>query len=106
YGVMSFVVAQSNRELGLRMALGAHASDLLRLVISQGITLTAIGIVIGTVGALLLARLIANLLYNVNPRDLLSYGVGLAIMTIAALAACLMPAMRAMRIDPVRALRD
>jgi putative ABC transport system permease protein len=105
YGVMSYTVSQSTRELGLRMALGANASDLLRLVMSHGVTLTAGGVVLGAAAALGLTRLIGNLLYQVSPRDPLAFGAALLIMTIASLAACFVPAWRATRTDPVRALR-
>jgi predicted permease len=105
YGVMSYTVSQSTRELGLRMALGANASDLLRMVMSQGVTLTAGGVVLGAAAALGLTRLIGNLLYQVSPRDPLAFGSAFLIMTIASLAACFVPAWRATRTDPVRALR-
>jgi predicted permease len=106
YGVMSYTVSQSTRELGLRMALGASVPNLLRLVMSQGLALTAIGIVFGTVAALAMAKLIANLLYKVSPRDPLAFGVALLVMIFAASAACFLPAWRATQTDPVRALRD
>ena len=106
YGVMSYAVSQSTRELGLRMALGAGASDLLRLVMSHGLALTAGGVVVGGAAALGLTRLIGDLLYKVSPRDPLAFGTALVAMTIAAAAACLLPAWRATRTDPVRALRD
>jgi predicted permease len=106
YGVMSYTVSQSTRELGLRMALGASAPNLLRLVMSQGLALTFIGVVFGTVAALTMAKLIANLLFKVSPRDPLAFGSALLVMTIASVAACFLPAWRATRTDPVRALRD
>jgi putative ABC transport system permease protein len=105
YGVMSYAVSQSTRELGLRMALGAGASTLLRLVMSRGLTLMATGVVIGAAVALGLTRLLGNLLYQVSPRDPLAFGSAFAVMTIAALAACFLPAWRATRTDPMRALR-
>jgi len=106
YGVMSYAVSQSRRELGLRMALGAAASDILRLVISQGLVLTIAGIVLGAGVALGLARLLGYLLYKVSPRDPLAFGLALVVMTLTALAACFLPAWRATRTDPVGALRD
>src|SRR2546421_554750 len=106
YGVMSYAVSQSTRELGLRMALGADASNLLRLVMSRGLALTAGGVLLGAAVALALTRLLGNLLYNVSPRDPLAFGSALAVMTIASLAACFLPAWRATRTDPARALRD
>jgi predicted permease len=106
YGVMSYAVSQSTRELGLRMALGADASNLLRLVISRGLALTAGGLLLGVAAALALTRLLGNLLYNVSPRDPLAFGSALVVMTVAALAACFLPAWRATRTDPARALRN
>ena len=106
YGVMSYAVSQSTRELGLRMALGAGASNLLRLVMSRGLALTAGGVLLGAAVALGLTRLLGNLLYKVSPRDPLAFGSAFVVMTIASLAACFLPAWRAARIDPVRALRD
>jgi ABC-type antimicrobial peptide transport system permease subunit len=103
---MSYTVSQSTRELGLRMALGANASDLLRLVMSQGLTLTAGGIVLGAAAALGLTRLMGNLLYQVSPRDPLAFASAFLVMAIASLAACFLPAWRATRTDPVRALRN
>lgn len=106
YGVMSYAVSQSTRELGLRMALGARASDLLRLVMSKGVALTAGGIVLGAMASLGLTRLMGDLLYKVSPRDPVAFGLAFVVMTVAALAACFLPAWRATRTDPVRALRD
>jgi len=106
YGVMSYAVSQSTRELGLRMALGATPSHLLRLVMSRGLALTAAGIVGGAAVALASTRLLGYLLYKVSPRDPLAFGSALVVMTIASLAACFLPAWRATRIDPARALRD
>jgi putative ABC transport system permease protein len=105
YGVMSYSVAQSTRELGLRMALGADAANLLRLVISRGLRLTAGGIVFGAVAALALTRLLGQLLYNVSPHDPVVFGLALAVMTTTAIFACLLPAWRASRTDPARVLR-
>jgi ABC-type antimicrobial peptide transport system permease subunit len=105
YGVMSCTVSQSTRELGLRMALGAGASNVLRLVLSRGLLLTTTGMIIGIALALLLTRLLGNLLYQVSPRDPLAFGAAFMIMAVASLAACLLPALRAMRTDPARALR-
>jgi len=106
YGVMSYAVSQSTRELGLRMALGARISDLIRLVLSRGLGLTAVGIVLGGAVALASTHLIKNLLYRVGPRNPIALGSACLIMTLAALAACFVPAWRATRVDPVRALRE
>ena len=106
YGVMSYAVAQSTRELGLRMALGAGAVNLLRLVISRGLRLTAAGVMFGIVAALALTRLLGQLLYNVSPRDPVVFGSALVVMATTAISACLLPAWRAARTDPARVLRD
>lgn len=106
YGVLSYTVSQRSRELGLRMALGADASNLMRLVMSYGLTLTACGMVVGLAVALATTRLMGNLLYKVSPRDPMAFGSAIAVMAAAALVACFVPAWRAMRTDPVRALRD
>src|SRR6266849_6168974 len=106
YAVMSYTVSQSSRELGLRMALGAGASNLLRLVMSHGLVLTAVGLVLGAAVALASTRLLGNLLYKVSPRDPLAFASASVVMTIATLAACLLPAWRATRTDPARILRD
>jgi predicted permease len=106
YAVISYSVSQSTREFGVRIALGADAGDVLRLIFSQGLRLTTIGLIIGTVAALLLTRLMENLLYKVSPRDPLAFASAFVIMTVVALVACFLPAWRATRIDPAQALRD
>jgi predicted permease len=106
YGVMSYAVAQANRELGLRMALGAGAADLFRRVISRGLRLTAVGVLCGATAGLALTRLFGTLLYNVSPNDPLAFASAVAVMTITSVAACLLPAWRATRTDPARVLRD
>jgi macrolide transport system ATP-binding/permease protein len=106
YAVMSYSVSQSTRELGLRMALGANARDLLRLVVSRGLQLTAAGIVFGSIAALVLTRLMGNMLYKISPHDPLAFGMAFAVITVASLAACFFTAWRATRIDPVQALRE
>jgi macrolide transport system ATP-binding/permease protein len=106
YGVMSYAVAQSIRELGLRMALGATAADLFRRVISRGLRLTAVGVLCGAAAGLALTRLFGKLLYNVSPNDPLAFASAVVVMTITSVAACLLPAWRATRTDPARVLRD
>jgi predicted permease len=106
YAVMSYSVSQGTRELGLRMALGAETKDLIRLVVSRGLLLTASGAAIGIVAAVVLTHLMGNMLYKVSPRDPLAFGSALAVITIASLAACFFPAWRATRIDPTQALRE
>jgi ABC-type antimicrobial peptide transport system permease subunit len=105
YAVMSYSVSQSTRELGLRMALGAGAPALLRMVVARGLRLTIAGIFIGAAAALVLTRLMGNLLYQVSPHDPLAFGLALIVMITVAFIACFLPARRATRIDPVRALR-
>jgi predicted permease len=105
YGVMSYSVSQGTRELGLRMALGASASDLIRMVVARGLRLTIAGICIGAIAALLLTRLMGDLLYKVSPRDPIAFGLALVAMITVAFIACFLPARRATRIDPVLALR-
>jgi predicted permease len=105
YAVMSYAVSQSTRELGLRMALGAGVSDLMRLVMSRGLALTANGVLLGVIAALGLTRLMGNLLYKVSPRDPLVFGSALIVLMAVAFVACFLPARRATRINPVRALR-
>ena len=105
YGVMSYAVSQSARELGLRMALGAGASNLLRLVMTRGLTLTLGGVLLGGATALGLTRLLGNLLYKVSPRDPMAFGSAFVVMIVISVAACLLPAWRAGRTDPMRALR-
>ncbi|HYU22144.1 MAG TPA: ABC transporter permease, partial [Candidatus Dormibacteraeota bacterium] len=97
YGVMSYAVSQSTRELGLRMALGAGASNLLRLVLSRGLALTGAGVMLGAAAALLLTHLLGNLLYKVSPRDPVVFGCAFAVMALVSVAACLLPAWRAAR---------
>jgi predicted permease len=105
YGLMSFSVAQSTREMGLRLALGATQTNLWQHVLGRGLTLTGVGLAAGTGAALLVTRLLGYLLYEVSPRDPFAFGVALAVMLTASLVACFFPAYRAMRTDPIRALR-
>jgi len=105
YGVMSYAVSQSAREMGLRMALGATARDLLRIVMLRGLRATVAGIGAGCAAALGLSRLMGDLLYRTSPRDPDTFAIAFAVMVTAAIAACLAPALRAMRTDPIRALR-
>jgi predicted permease len=105
YGVMSSAVSLSTREFGLRLALGATASDLRRLVLSRGLALSATGVVLGVGAAFELTRLLGGLLYHVSPRDPAAFAAAFAVMALASVAACLVPAWRATRTDPVIALR-
>jgi len=104
YGVLSYSVSQRTREVGIRMALGAQASRVRRQVVMRTLTLAAIGIVVGWVGALALSRLIASLLYGIEPTDPLTYvGVTGLLIGIAALAGYF-PARRASKVDPMTVL--
>ena len=105
YGVMSYAVSQSARELGLRMALGAGASNVLNLVLSRGLVLTGTGIVIGIGVALVVTRLLGNLLYQESARDPVAFLLAFVVMGVASLAACILPAWRATRTEPARVLR-
>ena len=105
YGLMSYAVSQSRRELGLRMALGASAAALLRTVLARGLALTLAGIALGVVLALELTRLMGDLLYRVDPRDPACFAGAFVILLAAALAASFFPGLRAARTDPARALR-
>jgi putative ABC transport system permease protein len=105
YGVMSYSVSQGTRELGLRMALGARAGDLLRMVVARGLRLTIAGVFLGAIAALILTRLMGDLLYQVSPYDPTVFGFALVVMAAVAFIACFIPARRATRIDPVTALR-
>jgi ABC-type antimicrobial peptide transport system permease subunit len=105
YGVMASMVSQRSGELALRMALGAGAADLLRLVLSKGLALTAGGLAIGLLTALQGTRLLGYLLYNVEPRDPLAFAAAVVVVAVASLVACVVPAWRATRTDPLRALR-
>jgi ABC-type antimicrobial peptide transport system permease subunit len=106
FGVMHYSVAARTKELGIRMALGARAADVLRLVLANGAALAAAGIAAGTLAAMWLTRIIAAMLYRVDPGDPLSFAAaGLLLFVVAALATWL-PALRAARIDPAIVLRQ
>ncbi|MBX3278865.1 MAG: ABC transporter permease [Acidobacteria bacterium] len=106
YGVMSYTVSQSTREIGIRMALGAERRDIVKLIVGQGAMLTGIGIAIGLGASMGLAQLIGSLLYGVSASDPLTYAVMVAALTCVALLACYVPARRATRVDPMIALRS
>ena len=105
YGVISFVAAQRTQEIGVRMALGATRMDILRLIAGEGVQLIAMGGTLGLVAALTSGQLLKSLLYNVGPRDPVTYAAVVLLLAVVALAATLIPARAAMKIEPVVALR-
>jgi predicted permease len=105
YGVMAYSVSQRRRELGIRMALGASRADVLRLVVLQGLRLTMMGVACGLVASFAASRLIASMLFDVSPTDVVTFVAVPALLALAALGASYLPARRATRIDPMVALR-
>jgi putative ABC transport system permease protein len=106
YGVLSYLVTERRREIGIRVALGASSSGIVRLVLRQGLGLTFGGILLGVLGALALARVTRSLLFGVSPTDPTTYILVAGVILGIALLACLIPAQRAMRVDPLVAIRD
>jgi putative ABC transport system permease protein len=105
YGVMAFAVTQRTQEIGIRIALGARAADVLKLVVVNGMRLAVIGLAIGLVASLVLTRFISNLLFEVAPTDPLTFGVVSLCLLATAFLACYLPARRATKVDPLVALR-
>jgi predicted permease len=106
YGVLSQLVAQRTREIGIRMALGASAGRVLGLVVGRGMALTGLAVALGLAGAAGLSRLLTSLLFGVRPLDPLTFAAAAAVLAAAALVACWLPARRAARMDPVVALAE
>jgi len=106
YAVLAHLVSQRLREIGVRLAIGASPPDIARLVLRSGAKLAGIGLVIGVAGAVALTGVMRTLLYEVEPSDPLAVIVAIALLVVTALAATLVPARRAMRVDPVQLLRE
>jgi putative ABC transport system permease protein len=105
YGVMAYTVAQRTREIGIRIALGATRRTIARAVVSQGVILAAAGVAIGLTGAWWAVKLLTKMLYGVAPTDPASFTIGAALLLGTALLACVVPMRRAVRVDPVIAMR-
>ena len=106
YGTISFLVHERSREIAIRLALGAQRSNILKMVLRQGLTLAAAGAGVGLVGALIVSHLMASLLYGVSPYDLSTFAGVTAVLTAVAIAASYVPALRAMRLDPITTLHE
>lgn len=104
-GVIGFSVSQRTREFGVRLALGARRGDVVALVLRQGLTLVVIGLVVGVGGAIALARRLSALLFGVQPADPATLAMAVVLLVVVGLAACLLPARRASRVDPLMALK-
>jgi ABC-type antimicrobial peptide transport system permease subunit len=105
YGIVSFAVSGRTQEIGIRMALGAEARDILKLVARQGLQLVLVGLAVGLLAAWALTRTMASLLFGISATDPLTYAMVAILLSTVAVAACWIPARRALRVDPMVALR-
>jgi putative ABC transport system permease protein len=105
YGVLSYSVNQRLREIGVRLAIGAQPGDVLRLVVSEGMLIAAVGIGAGLIGALAVSRVMATLLYGIEARDPATFLAVALVLSVVAIIASYLPALRAARVDPIVALR-
>ena len=105
YAVLAYSVVQRQHELGIRLALGAKSGDILRLVVRQGLTLAAVGIVIGWIAALLLTRVMSSLLYKVGEHDAATFLLAPLLFLLVAVITSYVPARRATKVDPIEAMR-
>ena len=105
YGVLSYLVGQRIPEIGIRLALGAQRDDVLRLILGEGLRMAFLGVAIGLAGALALSRLLADLLFGISAADPVTFAGVAILLTAMAIAACYIPARRAMRVNPIVALR-
>jgi putative ABC transport system permease protein len=105
YAVMSFAVAQRTHEIGIRVALGAQARDVFALVVTQGLRLVSLGVILGLIGAFAVTRILSQILYGVTPSDPITYAMVAGLLLSTALVACIVPARRATKVDPMIALR-
>jgi ABC-type antimicrobial peptide transport system permease subunit len=105
YGVMAYTVSQRTRELGIRISIGAKRGDVLKLILKQGLLLSAIGMTGGLITALIVTRFSAHLLYGISAADPVTFSIAALLLLLVALVACYFPARRATRVDPMIALR-
>jgi putative ABC transport system permease protein len=105
YSLISFAVSRRTHEVGIRMALGADRSDVVRLIVRQGMTLTAVGVILGVIGAIAATRVLSSLLFGIPPRDTVAFSLGIMVLVAGAFVASYLPARRATRVHPMEALR-
>jgi ABC-type antimicrobial peptide transport system permease subunit len=106
YGVLAYTVSQQTREIAIRMALGGQRGDVIRMVLRLGLTLVGVGLAIGAAASFATNRLLTTQLWQVSPHDPITFGAGITIVLLISLVACLVPARRAVRVEPMAALRQ